>query len=932
MVALPESGVAPGGCYSLDFSKYREFLSAYTDRSETHARNLAEIPSHSSPIRFDVDIKQKSNKIENLYSPTTDPLYVIEKINEAMLSLRIAWDIRRPLFLLMERPPRFDVKSQHVKHGFHVHVANVWLNSQNHVTLFERTRRMCGDRVFACGQEVASSFDDVTKKPWLMYGSSKSKSVPPYKVTACYTRSSDSDLTLVQVKPRTYVDIMSDGSMYTDQCTITDDINDWNDGRLVADQCFHSMMVYTLSLRMSLVNTRRFHCAIEENKEMSTSNSNRSVTLSSMKRVYDHDCDDDHHDDGDDDGDYDDDDDRQCDDVVTFKEVERWLMNLDVRRATDYGDWNKVFMALVDAVDTDVLNYEEGRRLFHKFSARCEEKYVKNNIEQVWSNKFKDSEVNKRASRDGRKVTLRTVRAMLNVDKPRLSKRARYNRSSNNRLPIEIPDDPNAPLTSSTDEEIARAFLADWNKKVLYLDNNMYCFDGTIWKVLQNDDAYLRIELSKWITTYVERAKSYISTALADDRETASEINRTTESIRKKVLNFSPKTGIVKAIKTICTTGAGEFNPVQMDNNEKLTAFENMVFCNETLEMRPGRPDDMLSRSLKCKYVPYESLSRESIEFVNYFYNSIFPDPEVCKYFQLSNCQIFGGRNIFKQYQVWTGVGHNGKSMCIKLYEEMLGPLFCKLNKSVLVSVKQDIGAANPDMYKLRGVRMAVTDEIAKSDLLNVGQTKLLSGGDSFVARDLYQTSAQMATIKAQFLPIIVCNDLPQLRDADEAAWRRERVIPFESYFAYDGEQDIPSTVDPSYVQLRDVNFVDKIYKHMNAFASCLLKVYIEFEKSRRGTPTGSSINEPIPDKVLEHMKLHRLQQNPIRILVDTKFVHDPQSNELLTFERICVLVNERRTARPLSLNDVIRITTELAKLRSYVLDDKGIVGFVAIS
>ncbi|ABO37304.1 ATPase [Heliothis virescens ascovirus 3e] len=539
----------------------------------------------------------------------------------------------------------------------------------------------------------------------------------------------------------------------------------------------------------------------------------------------------------------------------------------------------------------------------------------------------------------------------------------RLNSSNSQRLPgigggdgdlppgVQISDNELTQM-DDTDFDIASMFVRDWGRCVTMVGKVMYQFNGNIWKPVRNDEALIRKELPIWydkfeehVSEYLERlAESGMGAVPHGDEDSnggrgpsvVTVAKRKFLSVRRKCKNSAPQSGVITQIRALNTHDAGAYKSTKMDDNDNIIAFKDMVFCRDTLTLRKGTPEDMISRCLNCNYVPYDELTDEVRKFVNDFFTSLFPDPEVKEYFLLSVAQIFRGSNIFKQYMVWTGVGNNGKSVLIRMFECLLGPLLVKLSKSVLISNKMDVGSVNPDMCKLQGVRLAVTDEIAGSDDINVGQAKLLSGNDTFMARDLYMKSAEMEPIKAQFIPIIVCNDLPSLREPDEAAWKRFHIIPFDSYFTTELDGFLPHGVDRKHVQLSrtDIDSTVIADKHLEGFASLLLKIYIDNERASRNRISGSDVSQGLrmPERVRELLKHHKMKQNPIFELLECKFTYDIENNDLLSYEKLCTMVNDRRRTRGACMDDVKKWTLEVINWREYRHNSSGLIGFVPMN
>jgi hypothetical protein len=67
--------------------------------------------------------------------------------------------------------------------------------------------------------------------------------------------------------------------------------------------------------------------------------------------------------------------------------------------------------------------------------------------------------------------------------------------------------------------------------------------------------------------------------------------------------------------------------------------------------------------------------------------------------------------------------------------------------------------------------------------MVSFGPQTLMTGGDSYFARDLFQKGKETVEITPMFKLHMICNKLPVIKDADKATWNRVRVIPFESTF-----------------------------------------------------------------------------------------------------------------------------------------------------
>jgi Primase C terminal 2 (PriCT-2)/D5 N terminal like len=363
------------------------------------------------------------------------------------------------------------------------------------------------------------------------------------------------------------------------------------------------------------------------------------------------------------------------------------------------------------------------------------------------------------------------------------------------------------------------------------------------------------------------------------------------------------------------------------DSNKHLMAFLNVVYDRTIGDVRPGRPDDFLSRRIECMYIPEHELNPIYVKIIQDFFEKIHPRADKREYFLDSCANIFSGENPWKQYMVWTGAGHNGKSVCVKLFETMLGRLSWKLNKGVLIHNRhKEGGGPQPDMVRLRATRMVFTDEVGPGDVLDCGSIKLLSGNDTFPCRDLYRGADDIIRIDPAFIPVIVCNTLPKLFRPDPAAWGRMRVFEFESTFAADVKitlDDIAAgrlKVNPAYVYEADTSFIDKMLtpEVLSTFASMLLHRYMRNVKLQN---EGVRLNVP-PPCVRQGEIVFNINQNAVFRAIGKHYTFrspfssdtaEPGDDPEATVEMVgneVVYISDNSYDDTVKLDEIMRITT----------------------
>ncbi len=89
---------------------------------------------------------------------------------------------------------------------------------------------------------------------------------------------------------------------------------------------------------------------------------------------------------------------------------------------------------------------------------------------------------------------------------------------------------------------------------------------------------------------------------------------------------------------------------------------------------------------------------------------------------------------------------------------------------------RQHVGGPRNDIARLAGARLVVSIEVDEGKRLAEGLIKMLTGGDTVTARHLYQEAFEFTPA---FKLNLAANHSPQVRDDDEAMWRRILRIPF---------------------------------------------------------------------------------------------------------------------------------------------------------
>ena len=151
----------------------------------------------------------------------------------------------------------------------------------------------------------------------------------------------------------------------------------------------------------------------------------------------------------------------------------------------------------------------------------------------------------------------------------------------------------------------------------------------------------------------------------------------------------------------------------------------------------------------------------------------------------LASCLLGTIQN--QTFNLYTGVGSNGKSVLVKLLSLVLGDYKGTVPISLITQKRLGLGGTSSEVAQLRGLRYAVMNEPSKGDKINEGIMKELTGGDPIQARELYKSTI---TFEPMFKMACCTNTLFDITSNDEGTWRRIRVVEFESKFLNNPSSD----------------------------------------------------------------------------------------------------------------------------------------------
>jgi len=260
----------------------------------------------------------------------------------------------------------------------------------------------------------------------------------------------------------------------------------------------------------------------------------------------------------------------------------------------------------------------------------------------------------------------------------------------------------------------------------------------------------------------------------------------------------------------------------KLDTNPYLLCFKNGVVDFKNKVFRNGLPEDYVSRTTKIDYIETLNTTTHPAIFaeITDFMQKLFPIKELHDYMWEHLASTLIGTSTNQTFNMYIGVGQNGKSVLVSLMESVLGDYKGDVPLSLVTDKRTKIGGLAPETVALRGIRYAVMQEPSKGDRINEGVMKQLTSGiDPIQARAPYMTSA--ITFIPQFKLVVCSNEFMEIKSQDHGTWRRIRVVDFMSLFV---EKPVQNDREKPYQFLLDKSIKEKFVYWKEVFAHMLVK------------------------------------------------------------------------------------------------------------
>jgi P4 family phage/plasmid primase-like protien len=228
----------------------------------------------------------------------------------------------------------------------------------------------------------------------------------------------------------------------------------------------------------------------------------------------------------------------------------------------------------------------------------------------------------------------------------------------------------------------------------------------------------------------------------------------------------------------------------KLDLNNYLIGFDNGVYDLTKFEFRDGKHNDYISMTVGYDYCDQHT---EKYNDLLNFLEDIQPNKEERDY-MLTYLSIGLVGNLLELFTILTGNGRNGKSKLIELLAITFGEYMASVASQMFTRPRPDANSPDPGLLNLMKKRIVIASEPEKNAKLNSGFIKFITGRDSTTLRTCH--SNDMIKFTAKFVTLLICNDIPDCDDIDNAFSKRLRCVNFPTEFVAEPKKDNQKKLD----------------------------------------------------------------------------------------------------------------------------------------
>lgn len=256
---------------------------------------------------------------------------------------------------------------------------------------------------------------------------------------------------------------------------------------------------------------------------------------------------------------------------------------------------------------------------------------------------------------------------------------------------------------------------------------------------------------------------------------------------QKKARKWYRRTASKKGIRTMLDIAKDlpgmSVDQAILDSDPFLLGVANGVVDLQTLQLRIGRPEDLITHYTKAAFDPEATCPR----WEQFIFEIALGREDYVSFIQEFCGYSISGLISEHSFNILLGNGHNGKSTLIEVLTALMGDYSVGLPGNAFLA--SNTAAVRNDLARLPGKRFVSAAEVDTGAKLAESNVKRLTGGDTFTTRFLYKENFDF---KPQCKFVLSVNTHPTITGADNGIYRRLVVFPFDADFSDGDDKTLP--------------------------------------------------------------------------------------------------------------------------------------------
>lgn len=346
---------------------------------------------------------------------------------------------------------------------------------------------------------------------------------------------------------------------------------------------------------------------------------------------------------------------------------------------------------------------------------------------------------------------------------------------------------PASPITAESlkkyalnDKGAAQMFADTYRGRTLYLPEykSYWTYKNGVW-IQDKQDLQTRQLVKRWTDYVLSVIPEKQLSPIQYDPTTGKPPEDEWEVYRKhygKYCSLRSRDNLIKDARDELAGYSTDF-----DRNPALFNCKNGTLNLENLKLLPHKPTDMLSKQANVNYDPAASCPR----FLQFIEEITEGNEERANMFQKAlGYALQGDANEECFFLALGKKTRNGKGTLFDSVMNVFGSYGAQMDFNTIArgGVK-DGSRATPDLARLIGTRIVISNEPDKGVAINEALLKQLTGNDDITCRPLYGDTIQF---KPAFKLFVTANSKPSVSDDSLFASDRIKMLPFTQHFKED--------------------------------------------------------------------------------------------------------------------------------------------------